>query len=121
MSKAISFEIVWAGRRRRGTGDRSGACNGSAGKGDLRWSRRPQPMQEVNTVSRSSSHEAPTRLDLMKSMREAAVRCANVSKAGPIKSNHNTHNSGSKPWCEHRYTLQSLAGGPRQIEFSGGT
>lgn len=37
---------------------------GSSGKDDLRWSRRLQPIQEVNTVLRSASHGAPAALNL---------------------------------------------------------
>ncbi len=44
--------------------------------------------------------------------------CVNVSKGGPIKSNHNTHNSGGKRWFEHWYTLQSVAGGPRPCKWA---
>lgn len=59
MSEAISFEIVLGGRLVTEAGRVI-----EAGKGDLRWSRRLQPVQEANTVLRSASHEAPTRLTL---------------------------------------------------------
>lgn len=58
MSEAISFKIVWE------EGDRSRTFNRSRRKGDLRRSRRPQLIQEVNNVLRSGSHEAPPRLTL---------------------------------------------------------
>lgn len=83
-----------------GTGDRSRACNRSVGKGDLRWSRRPQPIQEVNTVLRSASHEAPTRLTLWNPCEWlvwSVCVCVFVWMflRDPIKCNHNTRNNGS--------------------------
>lgn len=63
MVEAIRFEIVWEQDGVGvGTGDRSRAYNRSMVRGQLRWSRESQCRQEVDTIVRSASHEATSRL-----------------------------------------------------------